>query len=84
MYWRIPRSCASSDVEVGEVALEEFYRWDVREVLALAGDQVVDDAYVLAAARELFREVRPDEARAARNEIVRHISGASSAKSRPT
>jgi hypothetical protein len=46
----------------------------VGEILALAGAEVVDDAYVLAAARELLREVRPDEARTAGNEIVRHIA----------
>ena len=70
----MPLHGASSDVEVGEVALEEFHRRDVREVLALAGDQAVDDADAFAAADELLREVRPDEAGAAGNEIVGHIA----------
>ena len=41
----------------------------MREVLALAGDQAVDDAHALAAAEELFSEVRADEAGATGDEV---------------
>ncbi len=44
----------------------------MREVLALARDQAVDDADALAAANELFAQVRSNEAGAAGDEIVSH------------
>ena len=45
---------------------------DVREVAAVAGDQVVGDADRVAAADELFRQMRSDEAGAAGDEIRGH------------
>ena len=42
------------------------------EVAALAGDEVVGDADGVAAANELFRQVRTDEAGAAGHEIRSH------------
>ena len=41
----------------------------MREVLAMAGDQAVDDADLFAAADELFCKVGSDEARATRDEV---------------
>ena len=62
---------ALGDVHVREIAFDELHRRQVVEVAALAGDQAVDDADALAAADELFREVRSDEAGAAGDEVMK-------------
>ena len=59
--------------DVGEVALEELHVREVRQVLALAGDQAVHDADGLAATGQFFTEMRSDETCAAGNEIVSHF-----------
>ncbi len=60
---------AAGDLGVRQVAFEEFHGRKMIEVAALARDQAVDDADAMAAPDELFREMRPDEARAAGDEI---------------
>ena len=69
-----PVDGAGRDGEIGEVAFDEFNAGDVRQVLALAGDQAVDDAHASAAADELFREVGTDEAGAAGDEVGSHTA----------
>ena len=63
---------AFSDARLREIAFEKFDARNVRDVAALAGNQAVDDADPVAAANELFREVRSDETSAAGDEIERH------------
>ena len=53
------------DGRLGEIAFQEINARDLLEVAALPGDEAVDDAYAVAAADELFGEVRSDEAGAA-------------------
>ena len=47
--------------EVGDIAFEEFDAGQMREVLAVAGDQAVGDTNPFAAAYELFGKVGTDE-----------------------
>jgi hypothetical protein len=51
--------------QVGEVGFDELDARDVIQVAAFAGNQVVDDANAMAAAHELFGEMRTDETCAA-------------------
>jgi hypothetical protein len=44
----------------------------MRQILALAGDQTVDDADAFAAPDQLFSQVGPDEAGTAGDEDIRH------------
>ena len=60
---------ARRDRKIGEVAFEEIDAGQMREVLAMAGDQAVGDADLLAAADELFCEVGSDEAGATGDEV---------------
>ena len=60
---------ALRDREIGEIAFEELDAGEVREVLALAGDQAVDDADLFAAANQFFCQVGSDEAGAAGDEV---------------
>ena len=65
---------AMRDVDVGEVAVNELDLRQVREVLALAGDQAVDHANGFATTDEGFGEMGPDEPGAPGDEIVSHIA----------
>jgi hypothetical protein len=65
---------AAGDILLGEIAFDEFHAGDVREILTLAGHQVVDDANAFAAADELFCQMGADETGAAGHEIVGHVS----------
>ena len=51
----MPSTARAANVEVGEVAFEELDARQVREIRALAGDQAVDDADAVAAARRALR-----------------------------
>ncbi len=64
-----PLNGAPRDVEIGEIAFEEIDAGQMREIFAMAGDQAVGDAHLLAAANELFCEVGSDEARATCDEV---------------
>jgi hypothetical protein len=63
---------ARGERHVGQVALDQLHAGQVRQVAAVAGAQVVGDADRVAAADELFRQVRPDEPGAAGHEIRGH------------
>jgi hypothetical protein len=65
---------ATGHFEVGQIALHELDSGKMREVLPLAGDQVIHDTNALAAAYEFFREMGADEPGAAGNEVSGHIS----------
>ena len=64
-----PLHRALRDRQIGEIAFEEIDAGQMREVLAMAGDQAVDDADLFAAAYELFCEVGSDEARTTGYEV---------------
>ncbi len=49
-------------------AHEIHFAADLFEVLRIAGRQIVEDAHARARARGRLRDVRPDEARAARDQ----------------
>ena len=51
---------ATCDVEIGKVAFHEIDAGEMREVSARAGDKVIDDTDLLAAADEFFRQVGPE------------------------
>ena len=72
--------------QIREIAFEELHAGHVIEIAALAGDQAVDDADMVAAPDELFGEVGSDEARAAGDEIRSHSVAVSCAgrKRRPS
>ena len=57
---------------VGEIALEKLDARDVIEIAALACNQTVRDANAVAAADELFGEVRSDETGTAGDEVLSH------------
>ena len=59
---------------IGEVAVQELDLRQVLDVARVPGDQAVDDAHALAAADELFDEVRTDEAGAAGDDVESHGS----------
>ena len=54
---------------IGDIALDEFHAFDVIEIVALAGDQAIEDAHLMAATREFFREMRADEAGTAGHKV---------------
>ena len=60
---------AAGNLGVREVAFDEFHGRQMIEVTALARHQAVDDANAMPAPNELFGEMRPDESRAAGDEI---------------
>ena len=65
----MPCTARVANDEIGDVAFEELDARQMREVLAVAGDQAVGDADAFAAADELFCEVGTDEAGAAGDEV---------------
>ena len=66
------RNGALCDIQIGEVAFEEFRAGEVFEVSSLAGNQAVNDTDRLPSPDELFGEVRSDEAGAASDEVSSH------------
>src|SRR6188768_1457476 len=58
---------------IGEITFEEIDARNVIEIATVAGGEVVDDADAVAAANQLFGEMRADESCAAGNEVRRHI-----------
>src|SRR4051812_24199577 len=72
---------AARDVQVCEVAFDEFDRGHMRDVLPLSRNQVVDDPDALTAPGELFDKVGTDETGAAGHEVVGHITRQLSKKS---
>src|SRR5204862_4210357 len=80
-----PLDGALGDRLVGEVAFHQFDSGvGRRQVLPLAGDEVVRDANRFAAAQQFFDQVRADEAGAARDQIPWHRSIVSEAPSQRT
>ena len=69
----------AGDVHVGEVALEELDLREVCQIVALAGDEAVDDADAIAAADEGFGNVGADETGPTRNEKLGHERASGSA-----
>ena len=65
----MPSVAVARERQIGEVALEELHAANVIQVPPLAGDEVVRHADAMAAADELFREMRPDEARPTGDEV---------------
>ena len=63
------RDRAPHVVRVAQVALDQLEPVEAGQVLAPAGGEVVEDAHAVAAAHERLGHVRPDEARAAGDEI---------------
>jgi hypothetical protein len=63
---------ADGEILVGQIAFEEFHALDVREIPAMARDEVVRDSNGVAAACQLFRQMRSDETCTAGDEIQRH------------
>jgi hypothetical protein len=62
----------SRNGEVGKIPLDKIDAIDVRQIVAMAGDETVDDAHALAASDELFRKVGTDETSAAGDEVKGH------------
>jgi hypothetical protein len=60
------------DGEIGQIAFEKVDAFQVIEVAATAGDQVIDNANRIAAAKQFFRKMRSDEAGAAGHEVMSH------------
>ena len=67
-----PLDRAPRDVHVGEVAFQEVDAGNVIEIATFAGNQTVNDADRVAAAHELFSQVRSDESCAAGDEKRSH------------
>ena len=65
--------CLSREREVREIALEELDAAEMIEIAALAGDERVGDADAMSPLHELFRQMRPDEARAAGHQKMSHV-----------
>ena len=63
---------ACGECHIGEIAFGELHARKMREILTFAGRQVVGDADRVAAAHQLLRKMRPDEASAARHQVGRH------------
>ena len=62
------------EIEVGQIALEKLHAGHVIEVASLASDERVGHAHLVAAPNELFRKMGTDEAGAASDEVLSHIS----------
>ena len=78
--YSIPATARCATSEIGKIAFDEFHGREVRDVLALPGAEIVDDAHALAAADQLLHQVRSDKARAASNQVSRHSGGELSKK----
>ena len=65
---------AFRNLEIGEIAFDEFDFRQVRDILALASNQAVDHPYALAATDEFFSQVRTNEAGPAGDQVVRHTT----------
>ena len=67
------RRCRVRDLRVREVALDELDSIrDCREVLDVPGDETVDDAHAFAPAHQFLDQVRSDEPRPARHQVMCH------------
>jgi hypothetical protein len=62
------------DREIGQVAFEKIHAGYMIEIRASARNQIIDNPDVVTAANEFLREVRPDEAGTAGDEIVSHAA----------
>jgi hypothetical protein len=60
------------DAWVRQIAFLELNIADLLEIVALSGDQAVDDADAVPAADKLMGEMRANEARTAGDEVVCH------------
>src|SRR5678815_4578587 len=61
--------------EVCEVSLNQLDARNVRQVLALAGDEAVRDAHAFTAANQLFNQMGSDESGTAGDEVRGHCCG---------
>ena len=59
--------CSFNSRGIGHIGVDNVRRrMKIREVVALAGAEIVEDSHPVAAGRQRFHEMRTDEARARR------------------
>jgi hypothetical protein len=61
--------CTLRHRKIGKIPFDEVDAREMREILAVAGNQAVDDADLFAAEQELFCKVGSDEASATGDEV---------------